>query len=136
MPPIAHPWLKADAGKDEARVDSKEFARRLRKQSTDSERKLRKALRNRGFRGNKFRRQHPVEPYVLDFYCEHHKLAIELDGGSHVTEEGRAYDQQRTECLARQGIRVFRISNYEMLVHTDNLLNWLWHQMENLESER
>ncbi len=73
-----------------------------------------------------------MPPYVLDFYCEEIHLAVELDGGSHVTEDGLAYDRKRTHHLAVQGIRVVRISNYEMLVHTETLLNWLWHQVESL----
>ena len=134
MPPLAFPWQSDGDRKAEPRLAPVAFARNLRKSSTDAERKLWTALRNRRFRGQKFRRQHPVDPYVLDFYCEHLKLAVELDGGSHVTEAGRAHDQQRSHYLARQGIRVIRISNYEMLMHTETLLNWLWHQLEKLDS--
>ncbi|MDB6137859.1 MAG: hypothetical protein JWO94_931 [Verrucomicrobiaceae bacterium] len=76
-----------------------------------------------------------MSPYVLDFYCEEIRLAVELDGGSHVIESGLAYDRKRTHDLAGQGIRVVRISNYEMLMHTETLLNWLWRQVENVGKE-
>ncbi len=135
MPPISFPWQNDAPDGQKPRLDPVAFSRHLRKASTDAEHKLWTALRNRRFRGQKFRRQHPVDPYVLDFYCEHLKLAIELDGGSHVTQTGLAYDKRRSEHLAKQGIRVIRISNYEMLVHTETLLNWLWHQLEKLDSE-
>ena len=74
-----------------------------------------------------------MPPYTLDFYCEEIGVAVELDGGSHVTEEGLANDHKRTHHLAMKGIRVVRISNYEMLVHTETLLNWLWHQVADLD---
>ncbi|PYK32499.1 MAG: hypothetical protein DME58_05645 [Verrucomicrobia bacterium] len=56
-------------------------ARLLRKKSTEPERVLWRHLRNRNFAGYKFRRQHPFDDYVLDFYCPSAKLGIELDGG-------------------------------------------------------
>jgi very-short-patch-repair endonuclease len=58
-------------------------ARLLRKKATDPERVLWRHLRNRNFAGYKFRRQHPLDCYILDFYCPTAKLAIDLDGGGH-----------------------------------------------------
>jgi len=57
----------------------------------------------------KFRRQHPIGPYILDFYCPWVKLAVEVDGASHSTEEQAAHDRRRTEWLAQRGIRVIRL---------------------------
>ena len=68
----------------------------------------------------KFRRQHPVGPFVADFYCHDHKLVIELDGDSH---EGRAeYDARRTEYLKAQGVRVVRFGNDDVIQDMDAVL--------------
>ena len=75
----------------------KDFARKLRKSETDSERKIWRQLRNRNLNGAKFRRQHPVGPYVVDFICINGKLIIELDGSQH--QQQLTYDAQRTEFL-------------------------------------
>ena len=60
--------------------------------------------------GPRFRRQHPVGPYVLDFYCEEAKLAVEVDGADHHPDEAAAYDERRDAWLRRHGIRVLRLS--------------------------
>jgi very-short-patch-repair endonuclease len=65
------------------------FARKLRQEHSDPERLMWAVFRDRRFCGFKFRRQHPVKPYVLDFYCHDKKLAIELDGGQHNTTPSR-----------------------------------------------
>src|SRR5438105_14533662 len=83
-------------------------ARYLRKSATKWERILWRQLRNRNFAGYKFRRQHPVAPYVLDFYCPSAKLAIELDGGGHNYRLGQIRDRTRSKLLAREGIVVLR----------------------------
>jgi len=66
-------------------------ARYLRKNATPSERILWRHLRNRTLSGHKFRRQHPIDRYVLDFYCPEARLAIELDGGQHAEDGAAAY---------------------------------------------
>ena len=68
--------------------------RSLRKRATECERILWRHLRNRNFAGYKFRRQHPIDPYTLDFYCPTAKLAIELDGGGHNYRGGQMRDQR------------------------------------------
>ena len=98
------------------------FARNLRQQSTDAEQLLWHLLRNRRLTGHKFRRQHPVPPYVLDFYCHTKKLAVELDGGQHNTEEARAHDEIRAGFLAARGIHVLRFWNDIVLTETDAVL--------------
>ncbi len=94
--------------------DLLEFARELRQYSTDAEQRLWSALRDRRMAGAKFRRQHPVKPYILDFYCHELKLAIELDGGQHNTDEGRVHDEQRSRFLVAQGIQVLRFWNNDV----------------------
>ena len=102
--------------------DLLEFARELRQYSTDAEQKLWSALRDRRMAGVKFRRQHPVKPYILDFYCHELKLAIELDGGQHNTDEGRAHDEQRSRFLAEQGIQVLRFWNNDVFQQPEAVL--------------
>jgi len=68
----------------------------------------------------KFRRQHPVGNYILDFYCDEARLAIELDGGQHA--QSSKYDSQRTEELLKKGIRVVRFWNNEVLENLDGVL--------------
>ena len=79
----------------------------------------------RQFLGLKFRRQHPVGRYIVDFYCAARQLAVELDGGQHFTVEGLAYDRRRTEYLARRGIRVLRFTNSELFENTEGVLETL-----------
>jgi very-short-patch-repair endonuclease len=88
-------------------------ARRLRRNATDVEWKLWAELKAARFEGAPFRRQHPVGPYILDFYCAPLKLAIELDGGQHAARVG--YDAARTRFLAGRGIRVIRFWNNDVM---------------------
>jgi very-short-patch-repair endonuclease len=103
-----------------------EFARQLRQSQTDAEHLIWSLVRDRRLAGHKFRRQHPVGPYVLDFYCHEKRLAIELDGGQHNEEAGRHADARRTETLAREGIRVVRFWNNQVLLETEAVLEAIW----------
>jgi type I restriction enzyme M protein len=96
-----------------------ENARELRKNQTDAESLLWQLIRDRQIADCKFRRQHPVAPYILDFYCHEKKLAIELDGGQHNTESAIGQDHKRTEFLASQGITVLRFWNNDVLQNTE-----------------
>jgi very-short-patch-repair endonuclease len=89
-------------------------ARYLRKNATDCERILWRHLRNRRFAEYKFRRQHPLDRYVLDFYCPAAKLAVELDGSRHDSQTREKHDQSREEFLNEQGISVLRFWNYQV----------------------
>ena len=108
------------------RLNSRDFARKLRRDSTDAEQRLWQALRDRRLRGYKFRRQHPVPPYILDFYCVELALALELDGGGHREPEQRRHDEARTAFLNQRGILVKRFTNYEVLLQTETLVDHLW----------
>jgi len=89
-------------------------AARLRKNMTDPEKKLWEYLKTQPL-GYKFRRQHPISKYILDFYCHKLRLSIEVDGGYHLTKEQREIDNQRTEFLKSVGITEIRFTNQEIL---------------------
>ena len=95
------------------------FARELRRRQTDAERILWHHLRNRTLMGCKFRRQHPIGPYVVDFACVDAKLVVELDGSQHSAPSG---DEVRTSFLCRQGYRVLRFWNNDALTQTEAIL--------------
>jgi very-short-patch-repair endonuclease len=96
--------------------------RELRRAATDAEQVLWRLLRRRQFAGVKFRRQHPIGCYILDFYCADHGLAVELDGGLHFTDEGQAHDERRTAYLATRGVRVLRFTNRELFEEREGVL--------------
>ena len=89
-------------------------AKELRRPLTPQERTLWQRLRNRQLNGLKFRRQHFIHHFILDFYCHEHQLAVEIDGDSHAEPAQLRYDQARTEWLAEHGIRVIRFTNREV----------------------
>ncbi|MCX7841129.1 MAG: endonuclease domain-containing protein [Anaerolineae bacterium] len=97
-----------------------ENARALRRPMTPAEAKLWSRLRNRQLGGFKFRRQHPIGNYIVDFYCAEAKLTIELDGDSHAVQV--EYDQQRTAWLVEQGYREIRFWNREVLQNIEGVL--------------
>lgn len=87
-------------------------ARRLRQLATTAERLFWELVRNRQFAGFKFRRQHPIGPYTVDFYCAALRVVVELDGAAH---RGRkAEDAYRQEWLERRGFRVIRFTNRQV----------------------
>jgi very-short-patch-repair endonuclease len=96
-------------------------ARELRNRLTDAETLLWQLLRDRRFCGYKFRRQHPIGGFILDFYCHEEKLAIELDGGGHSVPEQSEYDKERTNMLEGAGIRVLRFWNHEVLADLESV---------------
>jgi len=89
-----------------------QVARRLRREATDAERRLRQALREM-LPQYRFRRQHPIARFVVDFACPTRKLVIEIDGGQHVSQQQQ--DIARTAELARRGYRVIRFWNNEVM---------------------
>jgi very-short-patch-repair endonuclease len=105
-------------------------ARLLRKKATQAERILWRHLRNRSFAGYKFRRQHPLDCYILDFYCPAAKLAIELDGGGHNYRAGQIRDRTRSELLARRGIVVLRFWKHQVRQELDSLLQATWFALQ------
>lgn len=93
------------------RKELKEKRIDLRKNLTPAEAALWKMIQNSKIDGKKFRRQHSVGNYILDFYCPEERLAIELDGAYHFTSPGSDYDEERTKYLTSVFIRVLRFEN-------------------------
>jgi len=103
-----------------------EAARALRRTMTDAEQLLWHCLRCKQLGCFRFRRQHPVEQFVLDFYCCEVKLAIELDGGQHNEPDAKARDSERTALLAAQGIQVLRFWNSEVFSNSEGVLQKIY----------
>ncbi len=95
-------------------------ARRLRRDTTEAEKKLWKVLRANQLSGAKFRRQFPVGPYITDFACWEARLIIELDGGQHADSKT---DAHRTRYLEGKGFRVIRFWNNEVLENLEGVLS-------------
>ena len=91
----------------------RQFARELRQPQTPAEATLWSHLRNRSLK-YKFRRQHPINFFIIDFYCAEAKLLIEIDGISHLEKEQQEYDQARTEYLEALGYKVIRFTNNDV----------------------
>ena len=96
-----------------------EAARALRQQLTPAEAQLWSALRGRQVGGLRFRCQHPVGPYALDFYCPSLKLVVEVDGGIHAQQ--REQDAARTEHLQAYGYHILRFTNEQVLADLDSV---------------
>jgi very-short-patch-repair endonuclease len=90
-------------------------ARDLRRTMTLPEVLLWQHIRGRQLTGIRFRRQHPIGPYILDFFCEDARLAVEVDGESHCQAEAVEHDKRRTEWLNARGISVLRIPARDVL---------------------
>lgn len=99
-------------------------AKQLRQTQTDAENYLWFQLRNRALNGIKFRRQVPIEQYIVDFLCMEKKLIIELDGSQHI--DNIEYDSIRTEYLNSKGYKVLRIYNNEIFNNIDNVLEYIY----------
>ena len=109
-------------GEVEYRNRMKARRRALRQKGTSAEALLWRLLRNRRLGGRKFRRQHSIGPYILDFYCEEEQLAIELDGAIHDDLHQRTYDHTRTKDLNAHGIHVLRFRNNEVFQSLTTIL--------------
>lgn len=96
-------------------------ARSLRSGMTDVERLLWRAIRGKQIQAHRFRRQHPIGPYIVDFACIEQKLVVELDGGQH--QKQNPQDEQRTACLQSQGWQILRFWNNEVLNNLDGVLS-------------
>ena len=99
-----------------------ETAKQLRVDSTPAEKRLWEQLRNRQLKKQKFRRQVPIGPYIVDFICLERKLIIEIDGWTHSTEAEVSNDKRRTTYLESQGYKVVRFHNAEIKEGMDEVL--------------
>jgi len=96
-------------------------SRKLRRNQTDAEKKLWALLRNRQLEGVKFRRQFPLEGYVLDFYSPEYRLGVEADGGGHYENKGRQRDESRTKKLNELGVEIVRFSDRDILTNIEGI---------------
>ena len=106
-----------------ALAETKARAAELRKNMTYAEKVLWQQLRNRKVEGLKFRRQHPADIFILDFYCHDLKLAIEVDGGIHNQKDQKEWDESRTYQLNEFGIKLLRFSNDDVIYHTERVID-------------
>src|SRR5215813_5167001 len=102
-------------------------ARQLRQSSTDAERRMWSALRLRRLARYKFRRQHPIGEFIVDFACTEHALVIELDGGQHSQSQA---DMSRTVWLEREGWTVIRFWNNDVLSNTSGVIETILRALE------
>lgn len=98
-------------------------AQSLRNRMTDAEIVLWNELKGNRINGYKFRRQHPIHFFIVDFYCHKLKLIIEIDGKYHETKEQKEKDEYRTKLLQEYGLKVIRFTNEEVLYKKDLVLN-------------
>jgi len=102
--------------------DIKAHARNMRKRPTAAEKTLWRKLRNKQVRGYKFRRQHPIDRYIVDFYCREAGLVIEVDGSVHDSREATEYDDARQQFLENRGLTVLRFSNAKVINDNDGVM--------------
>ena len=112
-----------------------EFAKSMRHSATDAENLMWQLLRAKRFMNLKFRRQHVIASFIVDFYCHEIGLVIEVDGGQHGTDDAMEYDAERTKFLEALGLRVVRYWNNEVLLETDDVLDDLWKVCLGLKSK-
>ena len=99
-----------------------QYGRELRQESTEAEKLLWTELRNRKLNGLKFRRQHPLDKFIVDFYCNEKKLVVELDGGVHDKKINKEYDEARTAMLAGLSVFVLRFKNEDVINNLKGVL--------------
>jgi uroporphyrinogen-III synthase len=109
----------------------KNKAQYLRKNQTYAERLLWKILKSRKFENLKFRRQHPIDNYIVDFYCKEKGLIIEIDGPFHEDDEKKMKDKIRQRYLESKGYRILRFKDSEITRSVDNVLTKILSFLEN-----
>ncbi|MCK4080694.1 MULTISPECIES: endonuclease domain-containing protein [Acinetobacter] len=111
------------------------FAKSMRHTATDAEYLMWQILRAKRFMNLKFRRQHVIKPYIVDFYCHEIGLVIELDGSQHGMEDAIEYDAERTKFLEALDLTVVRYWNPDVLGRMDVVLEDLWNVCSQLKIE-
>lgn len=97
-------------------------AKTLRNKMTKAEQLVWERLKGNQLQGFKFRRQHPIQKFIVDFYCHKLKLVIEIDGKYHETEEQKQYDLKRSEILKFHELRILRFTNDEIFTDIDSVI--------------
>ena len=111
----------------------KEFAKKLRNNSTNSEIKLWQEIKNKKMLGYTFLRQKPIKNYIVDFFCNKLKLVIELDGYSHEFEETYDKDVKKEEDLKQIGLTILRFDDREVMNDIENVLRTIEHYIIEFE---
>jgi very-short-patch-repair endonuclease len=110
-------------------------AKELRDNMTEAELKLWEILNKKQIKGYRFKAQHPIDIFIVDFYCHPLKLVIEVDGGIHLTKDQKEYDLGRTEELKQFGLEVIRFTNDQVLNSIDKVKVEIIKQVSNREKE-
>lgn len=120
--------LKENGMHDKANPIIFKNAARLRDSMTETEMLLWEKLRLKPL-GYKFRRQHPINVYILDFYCHKLKLSIEIDGGYHLSKSQKLKDKERTEIINRLGIKEIRFTNKEVKDDLETVMSKIYDEL-------
>ncbi|MFY9736599.1 MAG: endonuclease domain-containing protein, partial [Rhodoplanes sp.] len=125
------PWGRGRprAGRVRGMERFKQRARKLRSLQTSAEARLSRGLRNRSLAHWKFRRQHPIDRYVVDFVTLDGKLIVEVDGVTHSSERETLRDAQRTLVLDSLGFRVIRVTNVDIYENLAGVLEMIYHEL-------
>jgi very-short-patch-repair endonuclease len=108
----------------------KSRSRALRAEETAAEELLWRELRNRQLARWKFRRQHPIDRYIVDLVTLDGKLIVEVDGGTHSTDEERSRDDRRTETLEQLGFHILRVTNSDVYKNLEGVLETLLYELD------
>jgi len=108
-------------------------AKLLRNNMTEAEKILWDLLKNRSVFKVRFRRQHPIGIFIVDFYCHEYKLAIEIDGEIHLKNEVIEYDDGRSHDIEKYGIKILRFTNNEVFTDPKKIINEILKTMKVLE---
>ena len=114
----------------------KQRRRDLRNSMPDAEKKVWRLLQGKGMEGYKFRRQHGIGPYIVDFYCPKLRLAIEIDGDSHFEGDAQKKDRMREFFIRSKGIEIIRFTNIEVQQNIDTVVEVLLSFTRHLTSPR
>jgi len=101
----------------------KDYRKELRNNSTSAEATLWKSLQKKQLEGRKFRRQHSIKNYIVDFYCSKEKLIIELDGAIHLDFARQNYDDERASLLESLGFKILRFENRLVFEDLESVLS-------------
>ncbi|WP_251795793.1 MULTISPECIES: endonuclease domain-containing protein [unclassified Arenibacter] len=114
-----------------AKPDTFAKAQHLREQMTETEIILWNRLKDNKEEGYKFRRQHPIHKFIVDFYCHQAKLIIEIDGKYHESDHQKQYDLDRSKILTFQGLKILRFTNEEIMNDIENVIKKIKQNIKN-----
>jgi very-short-patch-repair endonuclease len=107
---------------------------KLRNNMTDAEKALWEVLKKRDIFNVRFKRQHPIDIFIVDFYCHNYKLAIEVDGDIHLEKEIIDYDDGRTHDIEQYGVTILRFTNREVFENIDKVKDCILNEIDKLKS--